>query len=386
MHLLAPLSPVWQQFGIPQKTWTGTSPRLVQLDLWNGVPVHAWVVHASLVVIPLSALGLILIVAIPKLRRVLGWLVMLGLIVGLVGAYFARESGAALAARLGRPDQHADLGEYLFWLAIANLVVGLSWYVVAGARARSRRRAAEAGPSAATQAPGGIVLDPVTGMPVDPDTEPASGGGGGSLFAVLLSVLAVALSVATLVLSYQVAQTGLVSTWDSRLAGDQVTPPPTPTPTALPSPSATPSASASPTAGLSTPPTASAAGSASGSAAGSESLPSAPGSPTPGGSATASGLPGRTAIPSASGRTPVPAVAYSMSEVGAHNRAESCWVVISGQVYDLTGWIPRNPEVEQEVTQLCGTDATVVVADGQTPLVASELRRLQIGVIATSQG
>ena len=32
-----------------------------------------------------------------------------------------------------------------------------------------------------------------------------------------------------------------------------------------------------------------------------------------------------------------------MAEVATHNAADDCWIVISGKVYDITGWLPYHP-------------------------------------------
>jgi cytochrome b involved in lipid metabolism len=34
---------------------------------------------------------------------------------------------------------------------------------------------------------------------------------------------------------------------------------------------------------------------------------------------------------------------YSWSEVVKHDKDEDCWVVIHGNVYDVTGWVPHHP-------------------------------------------
>jgi cytochrome b involved in lipid metabolism len=47
-----------------------------------------------------------------------------------------------------------------------------------------------------------------------------------------------------------------------------------------------------------------------------------------------------------------------MAQVATHNSRSSCWTVISGNVYDLTSWIPMHPGGEQNILQLCGIDGT----------------------------
>lgn len=34
---------------------------------------------------------------------------------------------------------------------------------------------------------------------------------------------------------------------------------------------------------------------------------------------------------------------YSYSEVAKHNRADDCWIVIRGKVYDVSRYVPKHP-------------------------------------------
>lgn len=49
---------------------------------------------------------------------------------------------------------------------------------------------------------------------------------------------------------------------------------------------------------------------------------------------------------------------YSLPEVAAHNRESNCWMAIEGQVYDVTGYLPKHPSPPQIVLPWCGKDAT----------------------------
>ena len=44
--------------------------------------------------------------------------------------------------------------------------------------------------------------------------------------------------------------------------------------------------------------------------------------------------------------------------VAKHNTAESCWVILYGDVYDVTRFIPEHPGGQKVILQLAGTDAT----------------------------
>ncbi|KAF2016555.1 hypothetical protein BU24DRAFT_422915 [Aaosphaeria arxii CBS 175.79] len=49
---------------------------------------------------------------------------------------------------------------------------------------------------------------------------------------------------------------------------------------------------------------------------------------------------------------------FDYAEVAKHNTAESCWVVLYGNVYDVTEFIPEHPGGSKVILQLAGTDAT----------------------------
>ena len=96
-------------------------------DLISGIPVHPLVVHAAVVLLPLAALALIAVFLVPRWRSTFGWLVLAGLFVGAGAAFVAKESGEALAARVGLPQEHASWGDRLPIVAILLLVVAAIW-------------------------------------------------------------------------------------------------------------------------------------------------------------------------------------------------------------------------------------------------------------------
>ncbi len=75
-------------------------------------------------------------------------------------------------------------------------------------------------------------------------------------------------------------------------------------------------------------------------------------------SAPGSGATGTTPVPSPDG-TPDIDRAHTLDEVAQHDDASSCWVVVEGQVYDLTRWVGQHPGGPERILGLCGTDATV---------------------------
>lgn len=109
---------------------TANVPAEGLFDTITGLPVHPLVVHFAVVLLPLAALGLIVLVLVPRWRRTFGWLVIAGLFVGTGAAFVAKESGEALAARVGEPERHASLGDVLPLLAGVLFLVALAWFLL----------------------------------------------------------------------------------------------------------------------------------------------------------------------------------------------------------------------------------------------------------------
>jgi cytochrome b involved in lipid metabolism len=72
-----------------------------------------------------------------------------------------------------------------------------------------------------------------------------------------------------------------------------------------------------------------------------------------------------------------------MEEVSANNSASKCWVVVNGNVYDLTKWINQHPGGPDKILGICGTNATAAFTaqhSGQ-PNPAQALASFKIGVL-----
>ncbi len=99
-------------------------------DAVAGLPVHPLVIHAVVVLVPLAALGLIVAVVNSAFRKrfTVALIVLLGITVPL--AFVAKESGEALAERIGIAERHEELGENVpLWVA-AFFVVAVAWWLV----------------------------------------------------------------------------------------------------------------------------------------------------------------------------------------------------------------------------------------------------------------
>ena len=99
-------------------------------DTITGLPIHPLVVHAVIVLVPLSALGAIAVALRARWNRTYGWLVVLGALVATGSAFVAKESGEALASRVGLPAEHAQIARLMPVFAGLMLVAvaALWWY------------------------------------------------------------------------------------------------------------------------------------------------------------------------------------------------------------------------------------------------------------------
>lgn len=80
------------------------------LDVILGLPVHPLVVHAAVVLLPLTAIASVIAVTRRRSREWLTFLIIAAIVCFGI-ALVAEQSGEALAARVGEPGQHAEYGE-----------------------------------------------------------------------------------------------------------------------------------------------------------------------------------------------------------------------------------------------------------------------------------
>jgi magnesium-transporting ATPase (P-type) len=154
-----------------------------------GLPAHALLVHIPVALIPLSALGAIVIAISERWRERIGWVVVAIAGFATVASQLAVTSGEELQESLSRDralvEQHAELGETFSWVALAFFTVVLALMIWDSMR--RRRRA------------GG-----------EPGTSRTIG--------IVLSVLVVAASIGVSVRVYQVGHSGAKAVWQD-LAG-----------------------------------------------------------------------------------------------------------------------------------------------------------------------
>jgi uncharacterized membrane protein len=124
-------------------------------DQINGLPVHALVIHAAVVFVPLLALGAAVYGLVARWRPRIGWAVLLLAIIAPITAFVAKESGEELRDRLiaqgisGRGaeiiDDHMGFGTLTFWFTLALGVVTLISVLATLRKPGSLPRAADLG-------------------------------------------------------------------------------------------------------------------------------------------------------------------------------------------------------------------------------------------------
>jgi cell division protein FtsW (lipid II flippase) len=108
-----------------------------------GLPAHAIVVHATVVLLPLAALAVLLHAFWPEARRRLGFVTPLLAGVALVLVPLSTESGENLERLVGRTplvEQHAELADGMLPWAIGLFVVAAGLWLL------DRRRVSNPGP------------------------------------------------------------------------------------------------------------------------------------------------------------------------------------------------------------------------------------------------
>ena len=102
----------------------------------GGVPAHPLLVHAVVVLLPLAALGAVLVAVRPSWIRTYGLIVALLALAGAVSAWLAAFAGNQLAAAIVTPsfqpviDQHASFGTLTTYIGSAFAVLAIVTWVL----------------------------------------------------------------------------------------------------------------------------------------------------------------------------------------------------------------------------------------------------------------
>ena len=216
-------------------------------DTILGLPVHPLIDHLVVIALPSFALLTIALVFIPALRKNYGLVTLAGLAISTGAAFVAKQSGEALAMRVGYPTDHANMGENLVVISALLFGAAVVWFFLLS------------NPKLISK---GLVK--------------------------LVGYATALIAVVALIVTILVGHSGATATWEKRL---------------------------NPVASPTTPATA----------------------------------------PSDAGAT---SNALTMEAVAQKNTVDNCWVVVSGIVYDLTGYANSHPGGAVNIANLCGTDAT----------------------------
>lgn len=100
------------------------------MDLILGLPLHPLINHVVAVLLPLSAIGIILLIALPKLRPAYSNLLLVTTITSAIAGVIAENSGEALANRVGSPGVHAEQGERLATVIVLLAILYVAWFVI----------------------------------------------------------------------------------------------------------------------------------------------------------------------------------------------------------------------------------------------------------------
>lgn len=106
----------------------------------GGLPLHPLVVHVVVVLVPLAALGAVLMAVMPRFSRRFGPLVALGAFISMGSAVLAKEAGEQLAQVKPVSADHLRWGDQApLWVGLFGLVVIVFWFFDRGIPANRPR-------------------------------------------------------------------------------------------------------------------------------------------------------------------------------------------------------------------------------------------------------
>ncbi|GDY29181.1 DUF2231 domain-containing protein [Gandjariella thermophila] len=142
-----------------------------------GLPLHPLVVHLTVVLVPVTAVALLVAALVPGTRRALRWPVAAAAVLGVVSVYVTQQAGEVLERQLPESDlirAHASMADPLLPISMGVAVVALALLVFTSPRVRPR---------------------------------------GGNLVLVVIAVLGVAVSVASVVEVVRIGHSGADAAW-----------------------------------------------------------------------------------------------------------------------------------------------------------------------------
>ncbi len=334
-------------------------------DTIGGLPLHPLTVHAASVLIPLSAIALVLLVFVPKWRKAYLPLTVGALAVSVGLAFAAKQSGEALAARVGNPADHQALGDLLFPASIGLFALGLAFYFFTKTETKTPKWTLQLAGGFSTAAVAGVVVlsvlvghsgaeatwgnrlvanqaeelvaptDPATGS-TDGAADGATGGTGGTSDGGITVAEVLKHNSASDCWSVVNGNVYDLTSYVSKHKGGEAVIKAICGKDGTKSFSGQHSGEAKPQTDLSSllvGPLA-ASGTSSGSSAGATGT-------TPGLGIT---------------------VALTAAEIQKHSTGSDCWSVIKGEVYDLTAYVKDHPGGANLIKAICGKDGSAAFA------------------------
>ena len=183
----------------------------------NGLPAHILLVHAVVVLIPLSALLMVLVAIWPAARTRLVWPTAVLSVLALISVPLTTDAGEWLEHRVARSElvrTHTELGDSMLPWAIALAVVALALlgrHLYSGRATVGRHE----GPGAAL-----IESRRSTG---DPQV-------GGFLATIAIAVIALVVAIGSVVTVYRIGDSGARAAWTGQFSQQAQTPPGGPPP------------------------------------------------------------------------------------------------------------------------------------------------------------
>jgi cytochrome b involved in lipid metabolism len=100
------------------------------MDLITGLPIHPLINHGVAVLVPVAAIGALLVMFIPKFRNTYTPLVLVTVLLATISAFIATQSGEALSERVGLPNAHATQGERLSYVVLIFAILFTVWFAL----------------------------------------------------------------------------------------------------------------------------------------------------------------------------------------------------------------------------------------------------------------
>ncbi|MFD1661664.1 DUF2231 domain-containing protein [Streptomyces caeni] len=180
----------------------------MSVGLINGLPGHPLFVHGAVVLVPLTALALVLCAVWPAMARRLGWMLPVLGLVALALVVLTTESGEWLEERVKETplvEAHAEMGEGLTPWVIALVVLAVVvWWL--GRAARRRPDGEDA------------VGSPTGGGPTGGRASTTARMAASVPVRVVVLVLALVVSVGAVVQAYRIGDSGAKAVWEGKFS------------------------------------------------------------------------------------------------------------------------------------------------------------------------